>query len=491
MHSKVSAKENYFINLQNRPAWKAILGFILVVVISLPVKLGIVVYPLAAISVGLFFYKRYPAFYVSFTLWLYFLTPFVGRLISYLGGSKTGGVGATPLLITWISFLTLLRNFPKIVKNKDKIGLAFILCFGSILYSLFIRWIQNPSPGVFQAEMSVFLGPLAPILLGFFIYSKWQEYPIYRTHIYQTFLWGVLVMGGYGVLQFLLAPPWDTLSMLSTANENTEVSWVGRPEPLGIRVFSTMTGPFTFALNLMPGLILLNIGNNKLRYIAAAFGYFSFMFSTVRTAWYSWLIAMMILIISVKGQRLVRMLASFVIIAVILTSIGSIEPFSSFISENMLTRFSNNMADDGSAIARIEQTQIFSKIIISEFIGKGFDVGDIYLNDNPSSSIRFFGTDNGLMQFPLQLGWFGTIPYLSGMIIICWKLFSNSTAHIDVFTVAARAIVLAQLFRVVTQTILHGEYALSLWIFIGISMSAYRYYLHRSHLEKMQLSLKG
>jgi hypothetical protein len=463
-------------SLQSRAAWNVILAQIIINFAILLIGKGpilIVIFPTSSLMVGFFLYKRYPVFYVSYTLWLWFLTAFISRLNSLKYGYLIPGGMACAPIVSWISMGEFLKHLPKVLKQKDKIGISFILCFCSILYSIFIRWILNPSPASIQAEIGTFLGPLAPILLGFYIYINWQNYPIYRNSIQKTFFWCVIVTGGYGL--FLIAPQWDTQSMLWTVLQDGEGdSWVGKPEPLGIRVFSTMSSPFSFALNIMPGLILLNISNKKLRFLAAGVGYLSFLLSQVRTAWYSWLFAILTLLVSLKSKKQTQLILSLAILTAIVVTVASLDPFSTIISDRLqsISNFSNNQ----SFFERKEQTEKLSEIIMFEFIGKGFDVADIYQDNIQSSYIRFFGTDNGLIQFPLQLGWFGTIPYGTGVFIILSYLFRKSPAQNDIFAVSARAIVVANLVRAATQTILIGEYALPMWIFIGIGMSSYRYY---------------
>ena len=48
-------------------------------------------YPAAALLLGLYFYAKSPSQYFTFTLWLYFLTPFARRLADYRIGEYIDG----------------------------------------------------------------------------------------------------------------------------------------------------------------------------------------------------------------------------------------------------------------------------------------------------------------------------------------------------------------------------------------------------------------
>src|SRR3712207_6929840 len=48
--------------------------------------------------------------------------------------------------------------------------------------------------------------------------------------VQRAFVWGVLVMGVYGLIQFFFLPPWDRYWM-----ENSPITSFGLPEPLGDR----------------------------------------------------------------------------------------------------------------------------------------------------------------------------------------------------------------------------------------------------------------
>lgn len=480
MHPNLSSQKSSALGLQPRSAWNAILALVLVTVALLLAGRGSIVgiiFQSTSLTVGVFLYRRYPVMYVSYSLWLWFLGHLVGRLFSYKLGYTIGGPASIGAVVSCLSFFTLIKRIPISIKNRDQVFFAFALCTSSILYSFCIRLILNPTPESIQREIVLITSTTGPLLLGFHLYVNWQNYPNLRSILQKTFLWSAIVMGGYGIFQFLVAPGWDTQWMI--ASEGDRESWSGKPEPLGIRVFSTMWDPYAFALNLMPSLILLISSRNKLSYIGLAVGFLSFLLSAYRTAWYSFAIAVLIFITSLKIQKQIRILSSLIVVVVIVFFLSTSQPFGSLISQRFST-FSS-LEEDVSGQERIELFNQLFGISMSEFIGQGLNVGDIRIGDNPSSTIRFWNYDQGFLQLLLSMGWIGTLPYLSGIILLLSKLFWNRIAKVDMFVIAARAIVLGSLSRIFTSSILLGGFALPLWIFLGIGASAYRY--HKTTLE--------
>ena len=55
-----------------------------------------------------------------------------------------------------------------------------------------------------------------PLLIGFHIMVNARDYPEYRDVLLSTFMWGMLVMGLYGVVQYFVMPQWDVLWMIGS-----------------------------------------------------------------------------------------------------------------------------------------------------------------------------------------------------------------------------------------------------------------------------------
>ena len=112
--------------LQNR-SWVPAGLFVSMTLLLLAGAPGILrlAYPAAALLAGLYLYAKSPSHYFTFTLWLYFLTPFARRLTDYrIGGYIDGNTMLlAPALVSLVALLALER----IPRRMDDCWLTFVL----------------------------------------------------------------------------------------------------------------------------------------------------------------------------------------------------------------------------------------------------------------------------------------------------------------------------------------------------------------------------
>ena len=451
---------------QQKQAWMAIQGLGFFLALPLLVRAGrflIPIFPLGSFAVGVFLYLRAPALYVGFTWWMWFLGPLIRRIIDYQSGHLTPGPWLlTPLLVTFISVMTLVKHLPNTSRQG---GLPFIMCFGSVFYAFCTGVLQNSVTGC----VLNLLAWLTPLLFGFHLFVNWRDYPEYRKVIQSTFLWGTLVMGAYGIWQYLVAPEWERFFL----REITATSF-GKPEPLGIRVFSSLDSPQTFAAVMMAGIILLWTNPKILRNLSAGVGHLSFLLSMARSLWLSWILGMLIFVPSLKARFQMRLVVSVMVASLFIVPILSIEPFSTVIGDRLESL--SNTKNDTSANDRAEGYSDLIGLAVTEFVGKG--LGSNVESDSLGSK------DSGILSMLFSLGWFGSIPYLTGMFLLFFKLFQDSKASLDPFVSAARAIALTTFAQMGLNVPMISSFGMVLWGFIGIGMSAHKYYLYQQTTQQ-------
>jgi hypothetical protein len=137
----------------------------------------------------------------------------------------------------------------------------------------------------------------------------------------------------------------------------------------------------------------------------------------------------------------------------------------------------SNLSNDGSGLERKEQFEKGFNVAIHEVMGQGIGIAEVRTGKNPSASLRIDNTDMGFLMIPISLGWVGTIPYIGGILLLLTKLLVNLNSYVqkDTFAISARAIAIASLLRVFTTSIIISEYALPIWLFLGIGMAACKY----------------
>lgn len=456
-------KKSFHISLQPAQAWIAILGLALFTALCILAHAGAIlrlIFPAASFIVGVFLYRRYPILYIGFTWWIWFITPWIRRLVDIQSGwVDPSPILLAPPLVTLITFASFLRYFPQ---SYYQGGLPFILSFLGVGYAFFIGLIQAP---LISAVLAC-LNWLTPIAFGFHLFINWRNYPQLSQNIQRTFLWGVLVTGSYGIWQYLVAPEWDKFWIV-----NTGAVAFGTPEPLGIRVFSTMNSPQPFAVVMMAGLLLLFDGKGSLRFASAGVGYLSLLLSSARAVWLGWLVAVFILTSSLKAKLQMRLILTLLVIVILVVPLANIEPFSSVIAPRIQSL--TNADDDISYNERTDRYATYLGLALSQIIGSGLG-GNAALGPN---------IDSGILDTFYSFGWMGAIPYLGGLILLIFSLLQYPEVRFDSFMSAARAISIGVFAQIGLNGVTAGLFGVVLWGFLGIATGAHKYYSEQKNAQ--------
>ncbi len=443
-------------------AWSVIGVFTLLTTFCLFARFSNVLqiaFPLGTFSVGIFLYFKYPILYLGFNWWIWFLSPFVSRLVEYQNSITDQGfrlIILSPYLVTICTGISFFRYLPKLYKRE---GLPFLLAFSSLMYALLIGLVQgNSLIKVIQGILSWLPG----IFLGFHILANWQEYPAYRENTQKVFYWGVLVMGIYGIVQYIVAPDWDKFWLTNAEDLQLCCGW---PEPFMIRVWSTLNYPFTFGYAMMACLLLLLSHQNTASVPAIISGFLSFLLSQVRGAWMGFSIGLIIFLFSLNSRLKFRLIVTIFIITAFLISLASSSPLFDVITSRILTLSSGQ--EDGSAMERQRiYTELFNSTI-GEIVGKGMG-GSIII-------------DAGILDILNTLGWFGLFFYGIGIYLLFYSLFSYAEARFDPFMNASRSIVISVFVTTPFNNSMMLLPGVFFWGFGGMVLAANRYYYNQKN----------
>ncbi len=465
-----SPKKRFLAILQPAPAWTAILGFIFCSVLLILAGAGKILnlaFPLGAFLVAVFLYFRAPILYLGFTWWICFLSPLVRRLADYKSGfTEPSPILLAPFLVVLVTLVTLYQHLPKAHRQG---GLPFILCFASIFFGICLGVVQTSPVAVITSGLKW----LTPVLFSFHLFINWRNYPSYRQNIQRVFLWGVLVMGVYGVFQYLVAPEWDRFWHI-----NSGMASIGIPEPLGIRVWSTMNSPGPFAFFMMAGLLTLINQTGVLSISASVFGYLAFLLSLLRTAWLGWFGGLVILFSSLKSKHQIRLIIIFMVMAMLLVPLISMESFSENITSRVDTL--SSLEDDGSGQARLGSYDRFFSNPLIALIGTGIG------NKEVTAALQI--GDSGIISIFLALGWFGGSFYLSGMLKLIFELWQFSHRSLDQFVNIACSIAMTILFMLPLAVPHVDIMGICLWGFLGVGLAGRKYYQNQRAIQINQFS---
>lgn len=438
--------------LQPVSAWTAILALIAFTGLLLLAGSGNILnlaFPAGSLAVSILLYFRAPILYVGFIWWICLLSPLVRRLADYRGSfTDPSPILLTPYLVILVTLVTLRHHLPKAYHQG---GLPFLMAFAGICYAMLTGLILNPPVKVLVATLEW----LAPAMFGFHLFVNWHRYLEYRQSLQRVIVWAIFIMGVYGIIQYLIAPEWDRVWLIAT-----NLKTMGKPEPLGLRVWSTLNSPEPFAAIMAGCLLLLFTIESKLRLPVSIVGYLSFLLCAVRSGWLGWLAGLFSLILSLKSQLQMRLIITIMVIAIGVIPLTTIEPFAQLINSRLET-FSS-LENDQSAIERQESYSTLRNSALTSFVGQGI------------SGQRL---DSAILSMLFELGWIGTIGYAGGILLLAFKLFQTQLARSDPFIGSAKAIVISALVRFPVNVPMLGASGLLLWTFLGIGLAGIKFHL--------------
>ncbi len=301
------------------------------------------------------------------------------------------------------------------------------------------------------------------MLFGLHLYLNWPMYEQFRATITRTYVLALLILGLYGVYQFFLPPSWDV-----TWLDNVKAGSFGLPEPMQIRVWSTMNSPGPFANAMMAGLLMLLVVRARLKLPAAIAGYLALLLSVVRTAWLSWGVGLLWILKSAKPRVMVRLVLFAVILVICIVPLASDPRISSVVGDRF--RSFTDLSHDTSYGERFDMYRLLFEDVASNPFGYGL-----------RSLENFHGVaiDSGILILVLSLGWFGSALFLTGLgaLFLSAGRPKNDT---DEFSQASKAIAVAILAQLIAGDVFANVTGAIFWLFAAMYLAGNRYHENQS-----------
>jgi hypothetical protein len=420
-------------------------------------------FPLAALAVGGFLYLLYPSVYVGFVFWLWFLVPFLRRLVDY----RSGYITPNPLLlappaVTLITVITLVRHSRELTRRN---GILFLMALAAIAYGAGIGLLRVPPQDWFTG----ILNWAAPVFFGFHLFIHWRDYPELRATTLRQFLGGSLVMGCYGILQFWILPPWDREWLRQVVADGSGLSF-GLPEPTAFRVFSTMNSPGVFAPVLMAGLLLLFSAGGWKRFPAAAAAVTSFLLTSVRAAWMGWVLGYLVLVFYFPPRLRLRLMWVLVLIAVVVVPLLTIPTFQELVAGRLQTF--GELQEDVSFMSRAKGYQQRLEEATTQPFGGG--IGALDAAERTAPNYLLGARDSALIDMLVSLGWLGAAMYSGAIVLLLFSVVGG--ANSDTFVVACTASLVGLVAQFVLGSTMLGATGIVLWGFAGLAMAGRKYH---------------
>ncbi len=422
-------------------------------------------YMIGCIFLGYIAWRDSPGRHFEIAIVLFSFTPFVRRVIdASCGYDMLGTIISGPLLTLLVPCvdLRLFIQRPGVWRNSGPF-ILFILC---MVYASFISVFQ----GDFQPLMIQLIKWGTPVLYGLWMLDV-ARYPRNNIieHASRAFLIVTPIMGIYGVEQYLNPAPWDRFWMIYS-----DMGSIGTPEPFGVRVFSTMNSPATFATFATAGLIIFSF--TRRGYQAAFIGItiaLSLLLSQYRTAWiamsigvvYSWLYP------KTRGRASVIAVVAVIVAILAVTSGG---PIGDVISQRFDTL--GQGAEDGSAKERMSEYHDFYLMTDDYIFGQGFSrlIGDI-----PG----LVALDGTIISCYLVMGIFVGTLCISALIWAAYSAVSKIALNDSPMRVATGAVVIGMILTMPLAGITAGESGFLFWSFVAIAISSPQQVLQQQYVR--------
>lgn len=422
-----------------------------------------VAYVGAAVLAAVLLIKRSPVTYSSFSLWLWFVTPFVRRMLDYRHGwHPTNPALLAPPVVAAISVITLLRHAREL---RGRLFVPYLLILGALGYGYSVGLLVA---GFIPATYAL-LTWIAPITFGVHLALSWRHYPELSASIRRTFTIALPLLALYGVYQFVRITPWDAAWMI-----NADLKSIGSPLPFLVRVFGTLNTPGPYAAFLLVGMLLVLAGRGITRYPGIAVALVALLLTRTRSSWVAFLIGLVFMQLSQPVIRLPRRIIALVVVVLLAAPLTAIPKFRTTILSRVLTL--RDIGADNSFIKRVQFSQEAASGIVQTALGNGLGTtGGAIKLENHNVGIR--SLDNGFLELFYVFGWPGGTMFLLGLGALFFQSVRFAEARRDQFAGAVRATAVAIIAIMPIGDIFSGSTGTLLWAMLGVGIAAHAYHL--------------
>ncbi len=392
-----------------------LVGITLLLLVAPGSRLLIPLLPAMSLGLALYFIPRSRRHYVTLICWLFFVTPLVRRLVEFRMGSPTASYIMTAPLLASIAGITGFRSrWSTLFTAKLH---PWIYAAGAVAYGTVVGLLFHSAVGV----LPDLLGWLSPLGFSLYLLSQREHLREIMSSLQANFIYGVTIMGLYGLYQFFFMTPWDAFWM-----ENSALNSIGLPLPMQVRVFSTMNTPQPFADFVLYGMFFAAMSKHRLRFVAVPVGLLTLGLSMSRSAWVGGAAGLLYLSFAMTGRQRMQ-LATLVIACVGVLGLATMVPeVDDLLTSRVQTL--NNLKEDGSVNDRVaSQQQAIALLKDSPYglgLGAGLDASS--KADGPSYGVARTDvnlSDDGLEEVLLSFGWFGSLVFFGGFATAVFSCF--------------------------------------------------------------------
>ncbi len=392
--------------------------------------------------------------YVTFAFWMWVSAPLLRRIVDLHGFQ-----GPNSLILIVPIVVSVAGLFFTLVRPHVKSPSIFVATAFALLYALVSGVLQNGLTAAFVAT----IGYLAPIGLGLFVVNARVDQADLTACIGRNCVLGALFLGAYGLVQWVLLPPWDRRWMQNVADKITSF---GLAKPFDVRVFSSLNSPGTLALVLVfLMLVVSQFPRWRISTIATSVGLVALAISQVRVGWIAFAIAAVCL--ALAGRPDLFKIASIGTATFLV--MGLLLPQANTVVAHRFSATTAAGASDYSLQTRIHNQSAVLPHAFMDPLGLGAGSAGASARLSSQDNSGFVNTDSTLVEVLRVMG--GLMGGMFIAIILSWSVFAcRRLRHDDPLQRACAAYATSVPFQLVFGIVTSGAIAMVLWLAIGLTL---------------------
>jgi hypothetical protein len=344
---------------------------------------------IAAVGIGALLARVRPLAALELAVWLWLLGPQIRRVVDLQTGYHD------PSMVLVAAPLVSLVALPHTRRLRHRGLQRAVRPLMVALVAIAAGYAVGALRIGLQPATAALLSWAVPVLFGLQVVAVSDDLAELRATVERVFVWGTLVVGIYGVVQFYTVPAWDAYWM-----HNVPMNSIGTPEPFAVRVFSTLNAPAPLAVYLAAAVLYLADADHRLRVPAQIAGYIALALSLVRAAWLACALGLVLLLITGRPRAKLAVLVTLTVVTVGVLQISG--PLQTVIADRV--EETREGREDDSFAERMDLHSRMMPTLADDIIGQGLGATGGASQLAADGSPRPMNLDSGLIDFGYSLG---------------------------------------------------------------------------------------
>ncbi|MGO9132772.1 MAG: O-antigen ligase family protein [Methylovirgula sp.] len=401
-------------------------------------------------GIGWYAWRRSAGAHLQSVLLLYVFAPFVRRLIDVrVGFDPSGLMLVGPLLATAVPAVSLIHLIKSPYANFGRQLGPIILVGLCVVYAAIVTIAQ----GDWTNAASGLLKWMVPLLYAAVLAAEGDVDELIEAAT-SAFMVILPIIGLYGIYQYVNPPEWDRYWM-----QLSSILSVGEPVPYGVRVFSTMNSPASFATFMAAGLLLIGfLRSGWLPALVTAPAVVGLMLSLYRTAWISLALGMVFCLFFLATRKRGAIIMIVMVVAAVLIATAS--PFADTIGDRLQTL--GQGSQDGSAQERLLEYVALWTRWDSSLFGIGFTTTDV-------GTAGAMAVDGMIVFCWLSMGIIVGLACIAGFLWAIWNVIAIVREDPRPQMIVIGALACGALVQLPLANIGSGELGFLFWTFAALA----------------------